>query len=63
VQVEYLDIYSPEMTQHPAALRLLTRGNVPLPLVSIDGEPRFAGGLSGDMIGAELEKMGLQPQA
>lgn len=59
VTVEYVDVFSPQMMEHPDALRVLTRRNVPLPLVSVDGKPTFAGGISIDMITEELEKLGL----
>jgi hypothetical protein len=59
VTVEYLDIYSVEASQHPDTMRVLSRGDIPLPIISIDGKPRFAGGISGQVVGDALEKMGL----
>ncbi len=61
VQVQYVDIFSPEMTEYPDVMRLVTQRNVPLPLVSINGQPVFAGGISLEMISEELEKLGLVP--
>lgn len=57
--VEYVDVFSPEMSAHQAALEVLTRQNVPLPLISINGEPRFAGGISIELISDDLERQGL----
>ena len=61
VVAEYVDIFSPQMMEHQEELRLLSRGNIPLPLVSIDGKPSFAGGISLEMISEELEKLGFGP--
>lgn len=58
---EYVDVFSPQMMDYPETLRLISRENVPLPLVSVDGTPRFAGGISLEMISEELEKLGLVP--
>ncbi len=58
VTVEYVDVYAGTMHEHPEVLRLLTQ-NVPLPIVCLDGEPAFAGGISLDMIEEELRNQGL----
>ena len=58
---EYVDVFSPQMAGYPEVLRLLSRENIPLPLVSVDGTPRFAGGISLEMISEELEKLGVAP--
>jgi len=63
VTVEYLDIYSGALQDHPEIFRLLTMGNVPLPIISMNGEPTFAGGISQEMIEEELQKLGLTPVA
>ena len=60
VAVEYLDVYSGVLHEHPEVFRLLTQ-NVPLPIVSLDGEPTFAGGISLEMIEEELRSQGLEP--
>ena len=61
VAVEYVDVYAMEVTEHPDVMRVLARGDVPLPIISIDGKPRFAGGLSSQVVGDALEKQGLVP--
>ena len=63
ISVEYLDIYAIEMAQYSDVIRLISRGDVPLPIISIDGKPRFAGGISSQVVGDALEKMGLAPVA
>ena len=57
--VEYVDIFSPEMLKHRVAYDLLTTRNLPLPLVSINEEPRFVGDISIDGISQALEADGL----
>ncbi len=59
VAVEYVDIFSPEMTEHRAAFELLSTRNLPLPLIASDEEPRFAGGISLEVISRALEDDGL----
>ena len=61
VVTKYVDALSPEMMDYPEALRLITHRNVPLPLVTVDGKPRFAGGISLEMITGEIEKLGITP--
>ncbi|MGQ9681418.1 MAG: hypothetical protein ACUVX9_02655 [Anaerolineae bacterium] len=61
VVVQFVDIFSPQMLDYPEALHLLNRENIPLPLVSVDGEPKFAGGISLEMISEEIEKLGVAP--
>mgnify|MGYP005853230685 CR=1 FL=1 len=62
VEVEYIDIFSPRVYDHREAVRLLARGNVRLPLTCVNGKPRFVGGLSLEMISAEVERVGLTPR-
>ncbi len=57
--VKYVDIFSPEMAEHSAAYALLAQRNLPLPLIAINDEPRFAGGMSVDVISQALEADGL----
>ncbi len=57
--MEYVDIFSPEMTEHRAAFELLSTRNLPLPLIAINEEPRFAGGISLEVISQALEDDGL----
>ncbi len=62
VAVEYVDTYSPKMLAgHPDVLRLIVTRQVTLPVVSIGGKPRFAGGISEPLISETLEKLGLRP--
>lgn len=61
MSVQYVDVYSPEMAQHAEVVSLLFRGDVPLPVITMNAEPRFAGGISFEMISEELEQMGLTP--
>lgn len=63
VVVEYIDIYSDQMQEHPNVLRLLMRGDIAVPIVSLNGEPTFAGGIAQDMIEDELQTLGVQPRA
>ncbi|MDA8216838.1 MAG: hypothetical protein M0Z94_04390 [Dehalococcoidales bacterium] len=61
VTVEYVDIFSPVMFEsHLDVLRLISTRGLALPLVSIAGRPRFAGGISTPMICKLLDKMGAQ---
>ena len=62
VAVEYVDIFSRRMGEFPSVLRVIGRGNVPLPVIAFNGEARFAGGIAIDVISEELEKMGLVPK-
>ncbi len=59
VVVEYVDIFSPEMADHPAVFELLSSRNLPLPLIAINDEPRFAGGISLEVVSEALESDGL----
>jgi len=61
VCVEYVDIFSKRMEEFPSVLRLVSRGNVPLPVVGFDGKAKYAGGISVEMISETLENMGLVP--
>ena len=61
VAVEYVDISSSRMEDFPAVLRVVGRGNVPLPVIGFDGKAKFAGGISVEMISETLEQMGLLP--
>ncbi len=59
MSVKYVDVFSSEMAEHPAASALLTQRNLPLPLIAINDEPRFAGGMSVEVISEALEADGL----
>jgi hypothetical protein len=57
--VEFVDIFSSEMDTHRPVLDLLVARNLPLPLIAINDEPRFVGGISLDGISQALEADGL----
>ena len=63
VTVEYVDALSNLMDQHPAELGLLESRGVPLPIISVNGQPTFAGGISVEMIAQELKDRGLATAA
>ncbi|MCC6442139.1 MAG: hypothetical protein IT210_01645 [Armatimonadetes bacterium] len=39
VEVEYTDLFTPAMSQHPEVLRLLEEQDLEPPVVLVDGEP------------------------
>jgi hypothetical protein len=47
------------MQEFPLAQRAIFGMGVSLPVVAFGGQPRIAGGLSIEMISAELEKRGI----
>jgi hypothetical protein len=61
VAVEYIDFLSPRMSEYPNVLLLVQQRNLPLPVISIDGKPKFAGGISVEGISEELERLGVPP--
>jgi len=63
VQVQYVDVFSPQMQAHPSVVRILNMGSYPLPFVAVDGKPKFAGQISVEAISAELEQLGVEPLA
>lgn len=63
VQVQYVDVFSPQMKEHPSILRILNMGSYPLPFVAVGGKPKFAGRISVEAISAELEQLGVEPLA
>jgi len=48
VQFSYVDVQGKDMKKYPGIAKILGKAN--LPLTVINGEPRFHGSLSGDMI-------------
>ncbi len=44
VSFEYAELFSPDMTRHPDVEADIAAGLVSLPIVAIDGVPRFSGG-------------------
>jgi hypothetical protein len=61
VGVEYVDVLSAGMAQHPSALRVVNMGSYPLPLVSVNGKLQFAGRIPLEAIVAELQHLGVGP--
>jgi hypothetical protein len=61
VAVEYVDTSSPTMVEYPNLLLLVRQRNLPLPVITLNGKPRFAGGISLEKITEELEKLGAVP--
>ncbi|MCL5961224.1 MAG: hypothetical protein M1358_18275 [Chloroflexi bacterium] len=61
VRVEYVDVFSAAMSAYPEVTRLIAQRRLPLPLVSVNGEPKLAGGLPLDAITEELEALGVAP--
>lgn len=61
VQVEYVDVFGTAMSGYPDIIRLMAQRGLFLPLVTINGEPRFVGGLPLDEITRELEALGVAP--
>lgn len=56
---EYVDVFSEQMNEHEAARRVISRGNVPLPVVSVNGTPRFAGGIAMERVCEEIDRLGV----
>lgn len=48
IEINFVDVTTDELKNHPKIAEILHR--VRLPLTVINGEPRFHGGLSSDMI-------------
>ena len=48
VKLIYVDVASKEMKNYPEIPSVLS--NIRLPLIVLDGEPRFYGGISGEMV-------------
>ncbi len=61
VAVEYIDFFSPRMSNYPNVLTLVNQRGVPLPIISFNGKPKFAGGISVEGISEELERLGVAP--
>ncbi len=49
VKLTYVDVESDQMKNYPTIPAVLS--NIQLPLIVLNGEPRFYGGISADMIG------------
>lgn len=61
VTVEYVDAFSLRMGEFPSVQRIVSRGNVPLPVIAFNGQAKIAGGISMEMISEELENRGFVP--
>ena len=48
VKLTYVDVASDEMKDYPDIPSVLS--NIRLPLIVLNGEPRFYGGISGEMV-------------
>ena len=55
VKITYVDIESDEMKNYPNISPVLS--NIRLPLTVINGEPRFHGGISADIIGRAVREI------
>ncbi len=55
VKLAYVDVQSDEMKNYPAIPPALS--NITLPLVVLNDEPRFYGGISADMIGNAIREI------
>ncbi len=55
VKLAYVDVESGEMKKYPTVPAILS--NIRLPLVALNGEPRFYGGLSAEMIGNAVREI------
>ncbi len=49
------------MSEYPDVLLLVQQRNLPLPVISFNGKPKFAGGISVERISEELERLGVPP--
>lgn len=61
VRVEYVDVFGEAMAAFPEMIKLIAERGLPLPLVAVNGEAKFAGGLPLDGISAEVEALGISP--
>jgi len=48
ISYSYIDVESSEMNNFPEIVKIMDR--VRLPLIALNGEPRFHGGISSDMV-------------
>ena len=55
VDLTYVDVESDEMKNYPNIPAVLN--NIRLPLIVLNGEPRFYGGISADMIGNAVREI------
>ena len=55
VKLTYVDVESDEMKNYPNIPLILS--NIRLPLIVLNGEPRFYGGISGEMVENAVRKI------
>ncbi len=55
VRLTYVDVESEEMKNYPNIPPVLS--NIRLPLIVLNGEPRFYGGISADIIGNAVREI------
>ena len=55
VKLTYVDVESDEMKNYPNIPPVLS--NIRLPLIVLNGEPRFYGGISADMLGKAVREI------
>ncbi len=57
VKLTYVDVESDAMKNYPKIPPLLTDSNIRLPLIVLNEEPRFCGGISADIIGNAVREI------
>jgi len=55
VAFKFVDVTTPDIKEYPQVASILSR--VRLPLTVINGQPRFHGGLSAEMIGEAVKEL------
>lgn len=61
VAINYIDVDDdPEVDKHPQILKIMDEKSAPLPIVTINEEPIFAGAVSYPHIVSELTKRGIK---
>ncbi len=55
VKFTYVDVQSDEMKNYPSIPPVLS--NIRLPLIALNDEPRFYGGISADMVGNAVREI------
>lgn len=60
VIIEYVDISDDKMDDYPQITEIVRNRNTPLPIITFDGEPLWAGAISYPKIVAELNSRGIK---
>lgn len=55
IQYSYVDVQGNEMKNYPEIIAIMDRVN--LPLIVINGQPRFHGGIANDMISEAVSEL------